>query len=154
MDDLAPWWLAGPALGLLIVGLMATINGRLGVMGGVADALDTLRRRADLGWRSTFLLGTVLGGTAFALAGGRTAGDDAYAWWRDAAPAHADLAVLAALVGGGVLIGYGARTAGGCTSGNGLTGTSLGSLASVVASASFMAVAIGATLLLRWLVWS
>ena len=154
MHDLAPWWLAGPALGLVIVGLMWTINGRLGVMGGVADTLDTVRRRRpDVGWRSTFLLGVLLGGALFALAGGRTPSGDAYRWWREAAPGHPGLAILAALAVGGSLIGYGARTAGGCTSGNGLTGASLGSLASVVATASFMTVAVGASFLLRWLVW-
>jgi len=40
-----------------------------------------------------------------------------------------------------VLIGYGAKLAGGCTSGNGICGTALGSPASFAASASFMATA-------------
>ena len=46
------------------------------------------------------------------------------------------------LVVAGGLIGYGAKRAGGCTSGNGLGGCSLGSPASFAATATFMGVAI------------
>ena len=42
----------------------------------------------------------------------------------------------------GVLIGYGSKVAGGCTSGNGLSGTSALSPASLAATATFFAVAI------------
>jgi uncharacterized membrane protein YedE/YeeE len=45
-----------------------------------------------------------------------------------------------------VLIGYGAKTAGGCTSGNGLGGTSFGSPAGLAATATFMATAVVASL--------
>ena len=40
-----------------------------------------------------------------------------------------------------MLIGYGSKTAGGCTSGNGLSGTSMLSPASIVATATFFATA-------------
>jgi uncharacterized membrane protein YedE/YeeE len=56
------------------------------------------------------------------------------------------------LVAGGTLIGFGAKTAGGCTSGNGIGGCGVGSRAAYVATASFMATAVAATLLVRWLV--
>ena len=46
-----------------------------------------------------------------------------------------------ALVGAGVLIGYGAKTPGGCTSGNGLGGTSFGSPAGLASTATFMGTA-------------
>jgi uncharacterized membrane protein YedE/YeeE len=55
------------------------------------------------------------------------------------------------LASGGVLIGLGAKTAGGCTSGNGLSGCSFGSPASFVATGTFMATAVGTAFLLRWL---
>jgi uncharacterized protein len=45
-------------------------------------------------------------------------------------------------VAAGVLIGFGGKTAGGCTSGNGLSGTAAGSPASLVAFVTFMATAI------------
>jgi uncharacterized membrane protein YedE/YeeE len=42
------------------------------------------------------------------------------------------------LLGSGLLIGYGARTAGGCTSGHGIVGTALGARSSLVATGLFM----------------
>jgi uncharacterized membrane protein YedE/YeeE len=45
--------------------------------------------------------------------------------------------------------GSGAKTAGGCTSGNGLGGTTSGSPASFVATITFFATAVGASFLLR-----
>ena len=52
------------------------------------------------------------------------------------------------LFAAGILIGYGAKLAGGCTSGNGLCGTSLGSPASLAATATFMGTAVATTLAL------
>ena len=49
------------------------------------------------------------------------------------------------LAGAGVLIGYGAKVAGGCTSGNGLGGSSFGSPAGLASTATFMGTAIAAT---------
>ena len=42
----------------------------------------------------------------------------------------------------GVVMGFGARTAGGCTSGHGMSGMSLGSPASIAASMTFFATAV------------
>ena len=53
------------------------------------------------------------------------------------------------LVLAGVAIGYGAKAAGGCTSGNGLGGCATGSRASLTATGTFMATAIGLSFLLR-----
>jgi hypothetical protein len=46
------------------------------------------------------------------------------------------------LLAAGGLIGFGAKTAGGCTSGNGLTGTSMLSRAALAATATFFGTAI------------
>ena len=60
---------------------------------------------------------------------------------------------LGALVGllflGGVLVGYGARWMGACTSGHGLSGCSTRSPGSFVATITFFATAVGVTLLLH-----
>ncbi|HZQ61280.1 MAG TPA: YeeE/YedE thiosulfate transporter family protein, partial [Casimicrobiaceae bacterium] len=51
--------------------------------------------------------------------------------------------VEAMLLGGaGMLMGFGARTAAGCTSGHGITGTALGSPSSYVATMTFMGTAV------------
>ena len=59
------------------------------------------------------------------------------------------MAIIGLLVAGGALIGYGAKLAGGCTSGNGIGGCSAGSSASFVATGTFMATAIVASLIIR-----
>jgi len=61
------------------------------------------------------------------------------------------LLLVPVLFVGGVLIGYGVRWAGGCTSGHGLAGSSAFSVASFTATTTFMATAIAVSFLLNWL---
>ena len=61
-----------------------------------------------------------------------------------------DLAVMAIA---GVLVGFGTRTSGGCTSGHGVCGISRGSGRSIVATMTFMAVAIVVVAVRRALGW-
>jgi hypothetical protein len=49
----------------------------------------------------------------------------------------------------GLLIGFGAKTAGGCTSGNGLSGNAMLSPASLVATATFFGTAIAVSFLIE-----
>jgi len=56
-----------------------------------------------------------------------------------------------ALLFGGVLVGFGTRMAGGCTSGHGLSGCSRFQIGSLVSTATFMAAAVAMTFLLRGL---
>lgn len=65
------------------------------------------------------------------------------ALWGDGALA------VAALFGGGILVGIGTRMAGGCTSGHGLSGCSRFQIGSLVSTATFMAAAVATTFLLR-----
>jgi uncharacterized protein len=55
----------------------------------------------------------------------------------------------AALLGGGVLVGFGTAMAGGCTSGHGLCGTSRLQRGSLVATCSFFGAAVGVSFLLK-----
>lgn len=148
MDALAdrPHWLvSGALLGLLVTGLLWSINRRLGVSGGIAEISDRLTGRLPgIGPRSYFVFGVVAGAFAFSLAGGGFRAGDSYGWLAE----HGRVVTAIALLGGGVLIGVGTRSAGGCTSGHGICGTALGSKASFVATAVFMATAIGAAFLL------
>ncbi len=134
-----PWYVAGPLLGACVVALLATINGRLGVVGGFSDVVERLSERSlRLGWKGTFLVGLVGGAFLWALAsGGRATGG--YGWLTRT---FSEPVTVALLLVAGVLIGFGAKTAGGCTSGNGLSGTSHGSPASFVSMGTFMATAI------------
>jgi uncharacterized protein len=143
LADPPAWYVAGPLLGLIVVGVLAAINQRVGVLGGVSDFVErAVGRRAGLGWKAWFLVGVVLGGTLFvALLGGSSLGDD-YGWMTRAFEGDAAWVAGLLLVAGGVLIGFGAKSAGGCTAGNGLSGTSHGSPASFVSMGTFMASAI------------
>jgi uncharacterized membrane protein YedE/YeeE len=137
-----PWYLAGPALGLCVVGCRALFNGRLGVTGGYSEIIGRLRAgRASFDWRGWFVIGVLLGGTLFALLAG---GADfaGYGWLTANLHGTARVAIAPILLGAGVLIGYGAKLAGGCTSGNGLSGTALFSPASLAATATFFGTAI------------
>ena len=142
------WYLAGPSIGLIVVGVLAVFNARLAVLGGYADVVRRLGRRSlTFGWQGCFVLGIVAGSLLFALLAGAWGTGDGYGWLTRSL--GDDLAVAAVLVAAGLLIGLGARTAGGCTSGNGLSGCSFGSMASFVATATFMAVAVGTSFLTR-----
>lgn len=136
------WYVAGPVMGLCVIVCRALFNGRLGVTGGYSEIVGRLMARsARFDWRGWFLIGVVLGGTLFAVLAG---GPDFHGYgWLTRALHGGDQALIAPiLLICGVLIGYGAKLAGGCTSGNGLSGTALLSPASLAATATFFGTAI------------
>jgi uncharacterized membrane protein YedE/YeeE len=148
LADRPHWLVSGCLIGLLVTGLLWAINRRLGVSGGLAEIGDRLvGRTAAFGPRSFFVFGIVGGALVFSLLGGGFRTGDSYGWLAE----HGSAATAAGLLGGGFLIGLGTRTAGGCTSGHGICGTALGSKASFVATAVFMATAIGAAFVLNTL---
>lgn len=137
-----PWYAAGPVLGLCVVAARLLINGRLGVTGGYSEIVGrVLGRSLGFDWRGWFLIGIALGGAGFAIV---TGGPDFHGYGWLTASLHGSDQVLIApiLVLAGVLIGYGAKLAGGCTSGNGLSGTAMLSPAALTATATFFATAI------------
>jgi uncharacterized membrane protein YedE/YeeE len=143
------WYFAGPALGLCVVICRWLFNARLGVTGGYSEIIWRLRnRQRRLDWRGWFLIGVALGGGLFALIAG---GPDfhGYGWLTAALHGSARIWIAPILVGAGLLIGYGAKLAGGCTSGNGLSGNAILSPASLAATATFFGTAIAVTLLLQ-----
>jgi uncharacterized membrane protein YedE/YeeE len=140
-----PWFLAGPLLGLLVVGLRWTGNLHLGALGSFVGTQSWLARPVTLpGWRVFFFVGTIAGGALYALASGGF-----HATFANGGFDHMGLvagrgfAVRAAvLAAAGVLIGFGARTAGGCTSGHGVCGVSQLSAGSVASTATFVLIAV------------
>src|SRR5919201_6871820 len=114
-ESTLPWWIAGPLLGLVIVSLLALANKRFGVLGGVTDLVQgSSEGRGLRSWRALLLVGIVLGGLAYTLLAGAPDAGAAYSWLDARLSSGGELALL---FGGGFLIGVGARTAGGCTSG-------------------------------------
>ena len=113
-------------LGGALIGLAATVyliaTGRVaGVSGILAGAL---RERAARGERLAFLAGLVGAGLIAAVV---------------SSPAAASPYPLPILIVAGVLVGFGTRLGGGCTSGHGVCGISRFSRASLIATATFIA---------------
>ena len=149
LADRAPWYVVGLVLGLIVVGVLVTLNQRVGAVGGYSDVVERVTgRSAAFGWRAWFLLGIVGGSALFMALGGTTGAAAGYGWLTRALGDGWQVLVAPILFGAGLLIGYGAKTAGGCTSGNGLCGSALASPASLVATATFMGTAIVVTLVL------
>jgi uncharacterized membrane protein YedE/YeeE len=144
-----PWFVGGPVLGLCVVALRWLLNERLGVTGAWSDVLERLSRRSPaFDTRGWLLVGLLIGAVAFTLVAG---GPDfrGYGWLTATFHGNARWLIAPLLAGAGVLIGYGAKTAGGCTSGNGLSGNAQLSPASLVATATFFATAIVVSFLIE-----
>jgi hypothetical protein len=144
-----PWWLAGLLLGSCIVGLRWAANLHLGSTGAFVG-VEAFARRPGEGpsWRVFFFVGVLVGGMISGLA---AAGhlDPTWAFGAFDTRWGEDLATKATILGGaGVIMGAGARTAGGCTSGHGICGTAQLSPASFAATATFMATAMAVTAVL------
>jgi uncharacterized membrane protein YedE/YeeE len=137
-----PWYVGGPVLGLCVVAMRWLLNERLGVSGAFSSVLERVTgRRTSLGSGGPFVAGLLVGALVFALVAG---GPDfhGYGWLTRTFHGHARVLVGVILAAAGVLIGFGAKTAGGCTSGNGLSGNAMTSRASLAATATFFATAI------------
>ncbi|MEA2428244.1 MAG: uncharacterized protein QOF37_1872 [Thermoleophilaceae bacterium] len=137
------WYIGGPVMGLCVVAIRLLLNARLGVTGGYSAVVE---RKFD--WRAFFLFGVIAGGTIFALIAG---GPDfhGYGWLTQTFTGSDQWIVAPILLVAGLMIGFGAKTAGGCTSGNGLSGVSMTSVASLAATATFFATAIAVSFLIK-----
>ena len=115
-------------IGGLLIGLasatMLVLNGRIagisGIVGGLIDPKSEERP-----WRSTFVLGLLLGGLVTSFVAPQAFGS---------APVSMPLLVVA-----GLLVGFGTRFGSGCTSGHGVCGISRMSPRSILATLTFMA---------------
>ena len=151
MIDVLPervaWYIVGPLLGLTVVALYALANKQLGATRAYAETLTVLQgRRPGEAWRVWFFGGLFIGALLAALLRGGPVLTSAYG----ALGAVVPLALLVPLLFvAGLLMGFGGRWAGGCTSGHGLRGSSELSPASLAATVTFMATAVGVTLFIH-----
>ena len=144
------FYVIGLLIGLVAIGLVAVLNQRVGALGGYSELVERVSGRTRrLGWKSYFLLGILGGSVLFRLLAGSPTVHGGYGWLTRTFGGDDYVAVGGLLLVGGVLIGFGAKLAGGCTSGNGIGGCSAGSPASLATTATFMATAIAASFLIR-----
>ncbi|MFM7298941.1 MAG: YeeE/YedE family protein [Planctomycetota bacterium] len=142
-----PFWIAGMALGGFVP-LFAWTSGKLlGISSGYAEACALHKPAGSERWKLWFALGLPLGGllAAFVRGGPHIASTSA-ALAENFHVGNAGQYVLPAL--GGLLVGYGSRMAGGCTSGHSIVGIALGAKSSLVATIGFILEGFAATWLL------
>ena len=135
MTEFTPFHaLAGGLLIGCAAALLLWLNGRIAGVTGMLTGLLVQPSGAQL-WRLLFLLGLA-------------AGTAAYSIWGAATPLRQGFPVPL-LVLAGLLTGYGTAQANGCTSGHGVCGLARLSIRSLAATATFLAVAIATTYLVR-----
>jgi uncharacterized membrane protein YedE/YeeE len=118
--------IGGALIGLAAVLLMLSI-GRIAGISGIFG--EFLTNPADKGWRLAFIAGLIVAPVIAILAGARVPAPQMPESW---------LVVVAA----GLLVGFGTRLGGGCTSGHGICGIARLSARSIAATAIFMVAAI------------
>ena len=129
-------------VGGVLIGLSASLlwltTGRVAGISGIVGGLLG-PERGDVNWRLAFLAGLMVAPLFVAAATG-------------ALPTVTIAASWPTLVLGGLLVGFGTRLGGGCTSGHGVCGVARRSPRSLAATATFMAVGMLVTFVVRhWL---
>jgi len=125
----------GVLIGLASVWLLVA-NGRIAGVSGILHGLSEARA-GDRLWRAWFIAGLVVAGCA---------------WHAFAGPAPIRQGFgLGWVALAGLLVGFGTRMSGGCTSGHGVCGLGRLSLRSLVAVAIFMAAGMAAAFVVRHL---
>jgi uncharacterized membrane protein YedE/YeeE len=121
----------GPALfgGALIGFAAAALRLATGKTAGVSGILEgvLLREKGEAGWKLAFLVGLLAGGVLLAL-------------FRPSSFTSLPHPALAWAIAGGLLVGFGTRLSGGCTSGHGICGVGSLSKRSIVAMIVFTGV--------------
>jgi uncharacterized protein len=126
--------LGGALIGLASV-LLMMLTGRIAGISGILGGCLTLAA-GDKVWRFAFIVGLILAPVASGLLGYPLPTPDMPASW-----------VMIAIAG--LLVGFGARLGGGCTSGHGVCGIALLSARSIAATVIFMASAVVVVAIMR-----
>ena len=135
MDNFTPVasLIGGVLIGLASVWLLAA-NGRIAGISGILHGL-LARSPGDRSWRVLFIVGLVAAG---------------FVWQAFAGPASIrDSLGLGWVAAAGLLVGFGTRIGGGCTSGHGVCGLGRFSLRSLVAVCVFMALGVATAVVVR-----
>lgn len=127
--------------------LYALANKHLGASAAYSQIARVFVRRVTEPWRAYYFVGLVIGAVVAAVFQGGPRFHLGYQFIYGWMPLWCALGILFA---SGLAMGYGARWAGGCTSGHGLCGVSIRSAGSVVSAVTFFATAVAVSLALNW----
>lgn len=125
--------LGGVLIGLSAVVLLAA-NGRIAGISGIVGGLLT-PSSGETAWRAAFVVGMLAGGVLYAVFAGSLG-----------IALQAGLPVMGIA---GLLVGFGTRLGGGCTSGHGVCGIGRLSQRSIIATVTFMLVGVGTVFVTR-----
>jgi uncharacterized membrane protein YedE/YeeE len=135
MDHFTP---VSALVGGLLIGLATAVlwlgNGRIAGISGIVGNLATARRN-DIAWRIAFAVGLVAAAPLYAVV--------------TRSPAVQIDATTPIVIGGRLLVGFGTRLGGGCTSGHGVCGIARISPRSLVATGLFMTAGFATVFLTR-----
>ncbi len=132
-------WLSAGIGGAMIglsAALMMLLTGRIAGVNGILAGMMTTDGK-EISWRAAFVIGLVIAPPLAALAG--------VVFDPPQMPTSWIVVVVA-----GLLVGYGARLGGGCTSGHGVCGIARLSPRSIAATCIFMAIAIAVVAIRRF----
>ena len=142
MTDFTP---VSALIGGLLIGastaLLLLLNGRVAGISGILGGLLLQPARSEFGWRIAFLAGMLLAPLLYAAS--------------VAAQPHVTIdASPGVLIIAGLLVGFGSRLGGGCTSGHGVCGIGRASPRSLAATIIFMMTAVVTVFITRDLMGS
>lgn len=151
MTEVIYWtgWIGGIAIGLygltqfLVTGKLLGVSTGFGNVCGLVTKnsfFHTGKYKDNLNWRLWFLIGIPLGGLIAALTSpGPIVLSFSMGGLYDSVLPQGLFLKLPVLFLGGLMIGYGSRLAGGCTSGHSISGLAMLNPPSILASAGFFA---------------
>lgn len=157
-------YLVGALIGILVLTTLALAGQKIGASSAYSSAAGMIGRlvapkhiaalpyyqknKPMIGWTFTIVLGAVLGSFLAAWTGGELTGRYLQDMW--IARFGADSGLLRTFVAlvGGTLMAFGARMAGGCTSGHGISGTLQLAVSSWIAVICFFIGGIAAAMLM------
>lgn len=157
-------YLVGSLIGILVLSTLALAGKKIGASSAYSDTAGMLGRliapnhiatlpyyqksKPMIGWTFTIVLGAILGSFLAAWTGGELTGTYLQDMW--VARFGADSGMLRGIVAllGGAMMAFGARMAGGCTSGHGISGTLQLAVSSWIAVICFFIGGIAAAMLI------
>ncbi len=162
--ELWPWWLGGIGVGLLVPLMYYFLNTALGVSTGYGNLLKIILPKTKLkwlnsekfrdkfNWRFIFICGMIAGGFLSARTSGMSLTTSQMGIFTEKTSWSLATYIIW-FFASGILLGLGARLAGGCTSGHSIHGLATFQKSSLVATVFFLLFGVIATFLIKLLVW-